>query len=72
MWMVFIVAALSLIPLVVEAGDPLVFHVTGRLQIPADDGQQSVATDGKFVYVQNTQPLFKYDLNGKLVRRGLN
>lgn len=40
MWMVFIVAALSLIPLVVEAGDPLVFHVTGRLQIPADDGQQ--------------------------------
>ena len=56
----------------VEAGDPLVFHVTGRLQIPTDDGQQGVATDGKFVYVQNTQQLFKYDLNGKLVRRGLN
>jgi len=54
----------------VEAGDPLVFHVTGRLQIPADDGQQGVATDGKFVYVQNTQQLFKYDLNGKLVTAG--
>ena len=54
----------------VEAGDPLVFHVTGRLQIPADDGQQGVATDGKYVYVQNTQQLFKYDLNGKLVKAG--
>ena len=56
----------------VEAGDPLVFHVTDRLQIPADDGQKSVTTDGKFFYVQNTQPLFKYDLNGKLVRQSLN
>ena len=37
-----------------EAAAPLVFRVTGRLQIPADDGQQGVATDGKFVYVQNT------------------
>ena len=54
----------------VEARDPLVFHVTGRLQIPADDGQQGVATDGKYVYVQNTQQLFKYDLDGKLVTAG--
>ena len=46
------------------------FHVTGRLQIPADGGQQGVATDGKFVYVQNTQQLFKYGLNGKLVTAG--
>ena len=54
----------------VEPRDPLVFHVTGRLQIPTDDGQQGVATDGKYVYVQNTQQLFKYDLNGKLVKAG--
>ena len=54
----------------VEAGDPFVFHVTSRLQIPADDGQQGVATDGKFIYVQNTQQLFKYDLDGKLVTAG--
>jgi len=53
-----------------KARDPLLFHVTGQLEIPADDGQQGVATDGKFIYVQNTQQLFKYDLNGKLVKAG--
>ena len=65
--MIFVVAAMFLIPLVVEAGNPLEFHVTSRLQIPADDGQQGVATDGEFIYVQNTQQLFKYDLHGKTI-----
>ena len=68
--MIFVVAAMFLIPLVIEAEDPLEFHVTSRLQIPADDGQQGVATDGQFIFVQNTQQLFKYDLHGKLVMAG--
>jgi len=56
----------------VEAKDPLVFHVTSRLHIPADDGQQGVATDGKYVYVQNTQQLFKYALpQNKINNSGL-
>ena len=37
------------------------------LSIPTDDGQQGVATDGKHLFVQNTQQLFKYDLNGRLL-----
>ena len=41
-----------------------------QLVIPSDDGQQGVATDGEFIYVQNTQQLFKYRLNGKLVMEG--
>ena len=41
-----------------------------RLVIPSDDGQQGVATDGEFIYVQNTQQLFKYRLNGKFVMEG--
>ena len=53
-----------------EGEEPLEFHVTNRLQIPADDGQQGVATDGQFIYVQNSQQLFKYDLHGKMVMAG--
>ncbi|MBB73123.1 MAG: hypothetical protein CMJ75_01275 [Planctomycetaceae bacterium] len=40
------------------------------LSIPTDDGQQGIATDGKYLYVQNTQQLFKYDLNGALLKTG--
>ena len=47
---------------------PLTMSVKNRLLIPSDDGQQGVATDGEFIYVQNSQQLFKYLLNGKLIK----
>ena len=53
-----------------QAKEPLRFQITSRLEIPSDDGQQGVATDGKHVYVQNTQQLFKYQLDGTLVKAG--
>ena len=49
---------------------PLTMSVKNRLLIPSDDGQQGVATDGEFIYVQNSQQLFKYLLNGKLIKKG--
>jgi len=49
------------------AGEPLSFQVQRQLHIPSDDGQQGIATDGQFLYVQNAQQLFKYDLNGKFI-----
>ncbi|MCH2572656.1 MAG: hypothetical protein MK103_14925 [Planctomycetes bacterium] len=70
MKMRFILPVMFLIPLVVEGEESLEFHVTNRLQIPADDGQQGGATDGQFIYVQNSQQLFKYDLHGKMVMAG--
>lgn len=59
-----------LIPLAAEAAEPLRFQIKRQLHLPSDDGQQGVGTDGKFLFVQNTQQLFKYDLNGKLIKAG--
>ena len=42
-------------------------NIISQLHIPSDDGQQGIATDGKFIFIQNSQQLFKYDLNGKLL-----
>jgi len=70
MRLVLFVVGLVLLPPVAQAGEPLVFQVTRRLRVPSDDGQQGVATDGKFLFVQNTQQLFKFDLRGKLIKAG--
>ena len=48
----------------------LTMPIKNRLLIPSNDGQQGVATDGEFIYVQNTQQLFKYRLNGQLLVKG--
>ena len=45
-------------------------NIISQLHIPSDDGQQGIATDGKFIFIQNSQQLFKYDLNGKLLISG--
>ncbi|MEE2942925.1 MAG: hypothetical protein VX413_05940 [Verrucomicrobiota bacterium] len=50
--------------------EPLRFQITSRLEIPSDDGQQGIATDGKHAYVQNSQQLFKYQLDGTLIKAG--
>ena len=52
------------------SGEELQYKLVRALSIPAADGQQGIATDGKSLYVQNTQQLFKYDLDGKLLRSG--
>ena len=52
-----------------QAG-PLGFQLKRLLHLPSDDGQQGIATDGEFLYVQNTQQLFKYDLQGRPVKIG--
>ena len=52
------------------SGEPLSFVVQRELHIPADDGQQGIATDGEFFYVQLTRQLRKYDLSGDLVKVG--
>ena len=49
---------------------PPSFSVQRELHLPSDDGQQGIATDGKFLYIQNTQQLFKYSLTGKLIQSG--
>ena len=59
-----------LIPLAAEAAEPLGFQVKRQLHLPSDDGQQGIGTDGKFLFVQNTQQLFKYDLDGELIKAG--
>ena len=43
-----------------------------KLVIPSDDGQQGVATDGEFIYVQNTQQLLKYRLKVRVEREARN
>ncbi|MBC8243029.1 MAG: hypothetical protein H8E20_01430 [Verrucomicrobia bacterium] len=53
-----------------QAKEPLRFQITSRFGTPSDDGQQGVATDGKHAYVQNTQQLFKYQLDGTFVKAG--
>tara|TARA_B100000029_G_C17537222_1_gene945338 strand:+ start:657 stop:1394 length:738 start_codon:yes stop_codon:yes gene_type:complete len=50
--------------------DQIKLNITSRLHIPSDDGQQGIATDGKNIFVQNSQQLFKYDRNGKLLLSG--
>ena len=50
--------------------EPLSINVEGELDLPSDDGQQGIATDGKFLYVQNTQQLFKYSRSGELIKTG--
>ena len=57
-----------LIPLHGEANEPLRFRVKRQLHLPSDDGQQGIGTDGEFLFVQNSQQLFKYDLDGNLIQ----
>ena len=59
-----------LLPLASEAAEPLHFRVKRQLHLPSDDGQQGIGTDGKFLFVQNSQQLFKYDLDGNLIQAG--
>ncbi|MDG2385679.1 MAG: hypothetical protein P8N76_28680 [Pirellulaceae bacterium] len=59
-----------LIPFTSDAVEPIGFRVKRQLHLPSDDGQQGIGTDGKFLYVQNTQQLFKYDLEGHLTKAG--
>lgn len=33
------------------------------------EGRQGVACDGKFIYVSDSKRLFKYDMNGKLLKQ---
>ena len=58
--------SLASLPAVLSAQQLRLQHIRS-LSIPSDDGQQGVATDGKYLYVQNTQQLFRYDLTGKLL-----
>ncbi len=58
--------SLASLPAVLSAQQLRLQHIRS-LSIPSDDGQQGVATDGKYLYVQNTQQLFQYNLNGKLL-----
>ena len=64
-----LLAASMLLPGSLYGGE-LCFQVTRELAIPSDDGQQGIATDGVHLFVQNTQQLFKYDREGKLVLAG--
>ena len=41
--------------------------IINRLHITSDDGQQGLATDGEFIFIQNSQQLFKYNSVGKLL-----
>lgn len=49
---------------------PINLNIVSRLHIPSDDGQQGIATDGKFIFIQNSQQLFKYSINGELLISG--
>ncbi len=64
-------AILSLITLIATGlrADSLSFTIQRELHLPTSDGQQGIATDGKFLYVQLTQQLLKYDLRGTLIRK---
>ena len=59
-----------LITLTAQAATPLGFRVQRQLHLPSDDGQQGIATDGKYLFVQNSQQLFKYNLAGQLIQAG--
>ena len=59
-----------LIPFASEAAEPIGFRMKRQLHLPSDDGQQGIGTDGEFLFVQNTQQLFKYDLDGNLIKPG--
>ena len=48
----------------------ITLNIVSRLHIPSDDGQQGIATDGKFIFVQNSQQLFKYNRDGELLISG--
>ncbi len=56
--------------LAINAEEPIRFRVKRELHLPSDDGQQGIATDGLFLFVQNSQQLLKYDLDGNLVQAG--
>ena len=56
--------------LAIKAEEPIRFRVKRELHLPSDDGQQGIATDGQFLFVQNSQQLLKYDLDGNLVQAG--
>ena len=45
-------------------------NIINRLHITSDDGQQGIATDGEFIFIQNSQQLFKYNSVGKLLVSG--
>ena len=45
-------------------------NIINRLHITSDDGQQGIATDGEFIFIQNSQQLFKYNSAGKLLVSG--
>ncbi len=53
-----------------DSPEELTFQVIRELSIPTKESQQGIGTDGRYLYVQTSYRLMKYDLDGKLVAAG--
>jgi len=50
-------------------GGELAFETIRELEIPTEENQQGIATDGRHLFVQDRYQLHKYDLDGAFVKK---